>query len=135
MGDKLRGGFFSLAGVKDELKKLRPSELAVLLAGNDYISGELVMKSAHIEPAGADISAFGDIVRSLPADDVRRLLYAATGVATLNTELTIVVSPASSPDVAKISFRPLFARVELELGAEADVATALGIALVKLDQP
>ena len=131
----MRAGFFSLSGVKDELKKLRPSEFAVLLAGNDYISGELVLEHTHVEPAGADISAFAAVVRALPSTDVRRLLYAATGVAALKAPLMVFVHDTKDAKAAKISFRPLFARIELELGADADVATALGIALVKIDQP
>jgi serine/threonine protein kinase len=87
--DALRKGFFSISGVKDEVRKLKASELAILLAGEDYLSGELVLTRVNQNPANA---AFGATLRQLAADDLRRVLYAATGVPALpKVSLNVVV--------------------------------------------
>jgi serine/threonine protein kinase len=135
--EKLRAGFFSLAGVKDEVAKLKPSELAVVIAGDEYLSGELVLARTVVEPPTANASAFQLSVRSLASDDLRRLLYAVTGVATItpSTAITVVVASESGAAKHSISFLPLFSRIDLVVGTAGTVEEALGEALTAIDAP
>ena len=69
--DALRKGFFSVSGVKDEVRKLKTSEFAILLAGEDYLSGELVLNRVHQATSNEPFTA---ALRQLAADDLRRFL-------------------------------------------------------------
>jgi hypothetical protein len=134
--DKVRAGFFSLSGVKDEVAKLKPSEVAVVIAGDEYLSGELVLARTVFEPSTANVDAFQQSVRSLASDDLRRLLYAVTGVATITptTAITVVVAGESASKFA-VSFLPLFSRIDFAVGTAGTVEEALGEALTAIDAP
>jgi hypothetical protein len=131
--ERLRAGFFSIAGVKDEVRKLKPSELAVLIAGDEYLSGDMVLARTVVVPPTAAVDAFQQSVRALASDDLRRLLFAATGVAAITPTTTINVVATPGPK-SGVQFLPLFSRIDLTVGS-GSVEEALGEALTAIDAP
>ena len=94
-----------------------------------------VLAAMTFVPSDAEAAPLRDCVRRLAADDLRRLLFAATGVAALSLPLTVFVTPATDASKTVVSFEPNFGRIDVHMvGDGSDFAAALGAALVKADK-
>jgi hypothetical protein len=81
--DAVREGLLSV--LPKGAATLRPSEVAILLAGRGYLDGAAVVDQLHVAPRAdkESVSSLLAVLRTMPSIDLRRLLYTVTGSASL----------------------------------------------------